>query len=759
MPDTFKENALSYHEFPKPGKLEIRPTKPLSNKLDLALAYSPGVAFACQEIEQDPRAAAKMTARGNLVAVISNGTAVLGLGAIGALASKPVMEGKAVLFKKFANVDVFDIEINETEVDKLVDIIASLEPTFGGINLEDIKAPECFLVERALKERMNIPVFHDDQHGTAIVSAAAIYNGLRIVEKKIEDVKLVVAGAGAASIACTDLLVSMGLKPENVYMADRNGIIYKGRAEGMNPWKEKYANDTPHRTLQDALVDADIFMGLSGPGLLSGKDIKPMARDPLILAMSNPVPEIMPEEAREARPDAIIATGRSDYANQVNNVLCFPFVFRGALDCGATTINEAMKQAAVKAIADLATKESVAAVAAAYRGEELKFGRDYLIPKPFDPRLIEDVPLAVVKAAMESGVAERPVQDFDAYRRRLHSYVSSSSLFMQPVIDRARMAPARIVYAEGENDDVIHAIQSVIDAAVARPILIGRQAVIEQKIADFGLRISAGTDFDVFNASQADHHDRYWRHYHKQMAREGVSVEAAKTIVTQDATVLAAMMVELGDADGMICGKVGRYDKHLKKVGSLLSPGQHHHASVCALLLEEGPLFIADPFVQVDPTEDQVVAITEDAMGFVRKFGITPKVALLSHSNFGTYEDEGAYKMKRAVERLQAKYPEAEIDGEMHSMSALNVELRQTICAHSKLEGRANLLIMPNMDTASIALGLIRSLTGARMVGPFLTRMEKPAHILIPSVSPRGILNMTALAVADIHDRKQSSAG
>ena len=760
MPDRdFKESAIRYHTDPTPGKLAIRPTKPLANKRDLARAYSPGVAYPCEIIAESPERVAELTARGNLVAVVTNGTAVLGLGNIGPLASKPVMEGKAVLFKKFAHIDVFDIEIDETDVDKFVDIVASLEPTFGGINLEDIKAPECFEIERQLRERMNIPVFHDDQHGTAIVAAAAIYNGLRLVDKQIEDIKLVVSGAGAASIACVDLLVSMGLNKNNVRMLDRTGVIYAGRTEGMNKYKQAYAVETNDRTIDDAITDADLFMGLSGPGVLNGELVKKMARDPLILAMSNPTPEIMPEEAIAARPDAILATGRSDYPNQVNNVLCFPFIFRGALDCGATTINEAMKKAAVTAIADLVHREITEAVVEAYAGEELKFGRNYLIPKPFDARLIEDVPLAVVKAAMESGVATRPIHDLDAYRNRLQSYVSGSRLFMQPTIDLARANPAKIAYAEGENDDVLLAMQAIIDEGIAKPVLLGRPSVIEAKIADLGLRIKIGSDVQVMNIDASDLEAKYWQHYHQKVGRSGVSVEAAKTTVHTNATVMAGLLVDMGEVDGMICGKVGRFDRHLKHLSGFIQPSRPSGvlSSICALLLEDGPLIIADPFVNVDPTEDEIVTIAQDAIEYAKRFDIVPRVALLSHSNFGTYEDASALKMKQAAAQLRNLRPDVQIDGEMHSLSALNPQLRDTIFEHNQIDGRANVLIMPNMDTASIALGLIRSLTEARLVGPFLYGLEKPVHILIPSVSGRGILNMTALAVADIHLRKVSA--
>ncbi len=756
--DSFKESSIRYHTDHPPGKLAIRPTKPLANARDLSRAYSPGVAYACEEIVDDPREAARVTARGNLVAVISNGTAVLGLGDIGPLAAKPVMEGKAVLFKKFANIDVFDIEVNEKDVDKLVDIVASLEPTFGGINLEDIKAPECFDVESRLRERMNIPVFHDDQHGTAIVAAAAVFNGLRLVNKTFEEIKMVISGAGAASIACADLLVSMGVRRDNIRMLDRNGVIYKGREAASNRWKEQYAVETEDRTIEDAIVDADLFMGLSGPGVLTGEMIKKMARDPLILAMSNPIPEIMPEEAKAARPDAILATGRSDYPNQVNNVLCFPFIFRGALDCGASIINDAMKQACVKAIADLAHREVTEAVVQAYAGEELRFGPEYLIPKPFDPRLIEDVPLAVVKAAMETGVATRPIEDMDAYRTLLHSYISGSRLFMQPTIELARKHPARLAYAEGENEDVLLSVQAVVDEQVAKPILIGRTRVIEEKIDKLGLRIKSGVDFEIHDVEKGDTSDKYWRHYHQRVGRSGVSVEGAQIEVHTNSTVLASLLVDLGEADGMICGKVGRFDEHLRHIKNIFRPVRENGllSSICVLLLEDGPVFLADPFVNVNPTEEDIVGIATDVIQFVRDgFDIEPRVALLSHSNFGTYDDESARKMKGASRRLRETMPDLQIDGEMHALSALNPELRATICEDNRIEGRANVWIMPNMDAASITLGLIRSITDARLVGPFLVGLDKPAHILIPSVSGRGILNMSALTVADIYNRRK----
>ena len=756
MTDSFKESALKYHTDSTPGKLEIRPTKPLANKRDLSLAYSPGVAYACELIKERPTAAAEVTARGNLVAVITNGTAVLGLGNIGPLASKPVMEGKAVLFKKFANIDVFDIEIDETDVDKLVDIIASLEPTFGGINLEDIKAPECFMVEQKLRERMKIPVFHDDQHGTAIVAAAAIYNGLRIVEKKFEEVKLVVSGAGAASIACVDLLVSMGLQKKNVRMIDRTGVIYAGRTEGMNPWKQDYAVETSDRTIEDAIEGADLFMGLSGPGVLNGELVKKMGAKPIILAMSNPIPEIMPEEAMAARPDAILATGRSDYPNQVNNVLCFPFIFRGALDCGASTINEEMKMAAVKAIADLALKETSDVVAAAYSGEKLRFGPDYLIPKPFDPRLIEDVPMAVVKAAMASGVATRPIEDFEAYRQTLHEFINQAGLFMQPIIEVAKKAPAKIVYAEGENDDVLMAVQAVVDERIAQPILIGRRAGMETKIERLGLRIDLDKDVEVFDPSDNDRHDEYAAYYNTVAGRNGVSVEAARKIMRDDQTAIAAVMVARGEASGLICGKVGRFDFHLREIMQLLGPEKKDQlvSSSAVLLLDDGPLFLADTTMNIDPSAEQLATITEACMDLVRHFGLEPKVALLSHSNFGTSNAPSARKVRAAAEILRSTHEDIEIDGEMHVLSALNPTLRKTVYPQANLSGRANVLVMPNLDAANIAMGLIRSLTDGLLIGPFINGLTKPAHIVLPSVTSRGIFNMTALTVADIQHSK-----
>ncbi len=758
--ETFKQASLQYHRHPKPGKLEITPTTPLDTQSDLARAYSPGVAYACGAIISDERAAAEMTARGNLVGVISNGTAVLGLGNIGALASKPVMEGKAVLFKKFANIDVFDIEVNETDINKFVDVVSSLEPTFGGINLEDIKAPECFEIERMCRERMKIPVFHDDQHGTAIVAAAAVYNGLKIVNKKIEDVVLVASGAGAASIACINLMVSMGLKKENVYVCDSRGLIYRGRAEGMNPYKEEYAQETDKRKLAECLDGADIFLGLSGPGTVTPDMLTGMNEKPLILAMANPVPEITPERAKAARPDCIIATGRSDYPNQVNNVLCFPFIFRGALDCGATTINEEMKIACVKAIAELAMQESTDEVARAYAGEQLRFGPDYIIPKPFDSRLIAVVPPAVVKAAMETGVAARPIEDLDAYQQTLNSYVSRSSMFMQPVVAMAQTAEQRLAYAEGENVTVLHAVQKVVDESVATPVLIGRPQVIEQKIAELGLRLKIGDNVEVINPEEADLMESLAEEYHAIAGRSGSSLEACQTMVRTHATVMAAMLVKQGAVDGMICGKVGRYDYHLRRITEIfgINPKQPHLTTISTLILKEGPLFFADCFVNIDPTVEQIVATTQSAISQVQRFGIPPRVALLSHSNFGTSTAPSALKMRKACEILRKQYPDLEIDGEMHGMTAMDVEYRATINKYSQLKSPANLLIFPNIDAAHSALGLMRHKANGLLVGPFLSGLSKPAHVMVNSASPRGIFNMSALASADIIRYKQEES-
>ncbi len=750
--ETFKEQSLQYHREPKPGKLEIVPTKSMATQADLAKAYSPGVAHACEAIVADPGEAANLTARGNLVGVISNGTAVLGLGNIGSLASKPVMEGKAVLFKKFANVDVFDLEIDERDPDKLVEIIAALEPTFGGINLEDIKAPECFVVERKLRERMNIPVFHDDQHGTAIVAAAAVYNGLRIVGKKIEDVTLVVSGAGAASLACTDLVMSMGLRRENIFICDSLGVIFKGRIAGMNEYKEKYAVETDKRTLSEAVAGADIFFGLSAPGVLSAEDVKTMARDPLILAMANPIPEILPEVALAARPDAIVATGRSDYPNQVNNVLCFPFVFRGALDCGASTINEEMKIACVKAIADLATHESSAEVAKVYAGEKLKFGRDYLIPKPFDPRLIAKLPIAVARAAMKSGVATRPIEDMGAYKAKLNGYVVRSRVFMTPMVEAAKRSLKRIIYAEGENADVLHAVQSAVDEHLVEPVLLGRPGAVQEKIDALGLRLKLGDDVELIDPERACLRPELLEKFHYIVGRKGVPLEAAEKQLRSSNTSLGAMLLNMNEADAVICGKVGRFADHLRTVMDVVGTGAENEciSSLSTVITQEGPIFLADCFINVDPSLEQIVRITRINIEKVERFGITPRVALLSHSNFGSSTAPSAVKMRKASAILREALPDVQIDGEMHSMSAMNRIDREAAYAHTTLRDDANLLICPDLDSANIALGLLRTRANGLLVGPFLSGLARPVHILIPSVTARGIFNMTALAAGDL---------
>ena len=746
--DAFAETALAYHRLPTPGKLEIVATKPLDTQRDLALAYSPGVAAACEAIVNDPAEASTVTVRGNLVAVITNGTAVLGLGAIGPLASKPVMEGKAVLFKKFAGIDVFDIEVDETDPEKLIEIVAALEPTFGAINLEDIKAPECFIVERALRERMGIPVFHDDQHGTAIIVGAAARNGLRVVGKKIKDVKLVSTGGGAAGIACLDLLLGMGLKRKNVILVDHLGVIYKGRTEDMTDEKAAYAQDTDARTLNQVIAGADVFLGLSAPGLLKPAMLKKMAKKPLILALANPVPEILPDVARKARPDAVIATGRSDFPNQVNNVLCFPFIFRGALDVGATTINEKMKIACVDAIAGLAMAESSDVVAKAYGGEDLRFGADYLIPKPFDPRLIQVIAPAVAKAAMDSGVATRPISDWDAYRERLLRFVFRSGMLMKPVFERARQAPQRIVYAEGEDERVLRAIQVVLDEGLARPILIGRPEVVAHRIDSLGLRLQAGRDFDLVNPEGDPRYGDYWRLYHSKMERKGISPDAARTIIRTNTTVIAAIMVARGEADAMLCGTYGQYTWHLRYVLDVLGMGDgvRDTSALSTLILPSGTYFLCDTHVTPDPTSEEIAEMTMLGAEEVRRFGITPKVALLSHSSFGTSATPSAIKMRRAVELLRDLAPDLEIEGEMNADAALDDTIRDRVFPNSRLTEQANLLVFPNLDSANIAINMMKTLGEGLTVGPILLGAGAPAHILTPSVTARGIVNMSAVA-------------
>ncbi|NIH04947.1 NADP-dependent oxaloacetate-decarboxylating malate dehydrogenase [Providencia rettgeri] len=753
MDDKLKQSALDFHEFPHPGKITVTPTKPLTTQRDLALGYSPGVAVPCLEIAENPLKAYRYTAKGNLVGVVSNGTAVLGLGNIGALAGKPVMEGKGVLFKKFSGVDVFDIEVDETDPDKLVDIIASLEPTFGGINLEDIKAPECFYIEQKLRERMKIPVFHDDQHGTAIICTAAVINGLRIVKKEIGDVRLVVSGAGAASIACMNLLVALGLKRENITVCDSKGVIYKGRDEKMDVTKAAYAiEDNGQRTLADAIPNADIFLGCSGPRLLTPEMVKTMAKDPLILALANPEPEILPPLAKEVRPDAIICTGRSDYPNQVNNVLCFPFIFRGALDVGATTINEEMKLACVYAIADLALAEQSEEVASAYGNQDLFFGPEYIIPKPFDPRLIVKIAPAVAKAAMDSGVATRPIEDFDVYIEKLNQFVYKTNLFMKPIFSQAKTEKKRIVLAEGEEERVLHATQELVSLGLAFPVLVGRPSVIEMRIQKLGLHIELGKDFEVVNNENDPRYKEYWQEYYQIMKRRGVSQEMARRAVINNPTLIGGIMVLRGEADGMICGTVGSYGEHYEVVKELFGfrEGVHTAGAMNALLLPTGNTFIADTYVNEDPTPEELTEITLMAADTVRRFGIEPKVALLSRSSFGSSDCASAQKMRDTLAMVKARDPHLEIDGEMHADAALIESIRKDVMPDSPLKGSANLLIMPNMGAARISYNLLRVTSSDGVtVGPVLMGVAKPVHILTPIASVRRIVNMVALAVVE----------
>ena len=754
MARDLRDAALAYHRVPKPGKLEITATKPLGTQRDLSLAYSPGVAAACDAIVADPGEAANLTARGNLVAVISNGTAVLGLGAIGPLAAKPVMEGKAVLFKKFAGIDVFDIEVAETDPAKLVDIIAALEPTFGAINLEDIKAPECFEVEAVLRRRMQIPVFHDDQHGTAIIVGAAVTNGLRLVGKDVGAAKLVASGAGAAALACLDLLVTMGLRRENIWVTDLAGVVYEGRAELMDPWKARYAQRTSARTLGDVIAGADIFLGLSAAGVLKPEMVALMAARPLVLALANPTPEILPEEVKAVREDAIIATGRSDYPNQVNNVLCFPFIFRGALDVGATAINEPMKLACVQALASLAMAEPSEVVAKAYGGEDAGFGPERLIPRPFDPRLILEIAPAVAKAAMDSGVATRPIADLEAYRQRLREFVFRSGLVMKPVFERARKDPRRVIYAEGEDERVLRAVQAAVDENVTRPILIGRPAVIEARIARLGLRIAASRDFELVNPESDPRFAVYWQSYHALLERKGVTPDAAQTAVRTNATVIAAIAVTRGDADALICGVQGSYPAHLRTIADVIGrePGAQSFAALSLLILSSGSYFLCDTYVKAEPTAEEIVESAVMAAREVQRFGIVPKVALLSHSSFGSSDVSSAGKMRDAFRLLRERAPDLEMEGEMHADAALDESVRGRVFPNSRLTGSANLLILPSLDAANIAFNLTKVLADGLPVGPILMGAAAPAHILTPSVTARGILNMTAVAVVDAQE-------
>ena len=751
MEDKLRDDALEYHRSPTPGKISVTPTKGLATPRDLSLAYSPGVAYACLAIKDNPLDAAQYTSRANLVAVVTNGTAVLGLGNIGALAGKPVMEGKGCLFKKFAGINVFDIELNECDPDKLVDIVASLEPTFGGINLEDIKAPECFYIERKLRERVKIPVFHDDQHGTAIITAAAILNALECVGKTIGKVKLVCSGAGAAAIACLDLLVSLGLDKRNVTAVDGKGVIYAGR-EKVDENKGRYARETPARTLGDAMPGADIFLGLSAPGVLKPEMVKTMAEKPIILAMANPIPEIMPEEAKAVRPDAIIGTGRSDYPNQVNNVLCFPFIFRGALDVGATTINEAMKLAAVKAIAELTHAEISDVVAAAYRGEGLRFGPEYLIPKPFDPRLIERVAPAVAKAAMDSGVATRPLADLDAYRRRLRRFVYHSGTSMEPVFEAAKNSPRRVIYAEGEEERVLRAAQVVVDEELARPVLIGRADVIASYIERFGLRLRLGENCDCVNVLDDPRYREAWTEYYGLVKRQGVSRAQAREEMRSRTTLIGAMLVRRGDADAMLCGTIGSYAEHLKYVRQVIGtrPGVRTLAAMNMLMLPDRQLFICDTHVNRDPTAEQIAEITLLAAAEVRRFGVVPSVALLSHSTFGSSDAPSAQKMRDALALVRAQAPELAVEGEMQGDAALSKTILDSQFPDSRLVAEANLLIMPNVDAANISYNLLRIAAGGGItVGGILLGAAKPVHILTAASTVRRIVNMSALAVVD----------
>lgn len=749
--DSFKESALQYHALGSAGKLSITPTKPMATQRDLSLAYSPGVAFPCEEIAADPLKALDYTTRGNMVAVITNGTAVLGLGAIGALASKPVMEGKSVLFKKFAGVDSIDIEVNETDIDKFCDIVAPLEPSFGGINLEDIKAPECFDIEKKLRERMNIPVFHDDQHGTAIIVAACFKNWLVHTKRKIKDIKLVCSGAGAAALACLDLLVHAGLPKKNITICDREGVVYEGRNTGMDPYKERFAANTKARTLKDAMSGADVFLGLSAPGIVNKAMMKTMSKAPLVMALSNPVPEIMPEDVYDVQPKAIVCTGRSDYPNQVNNVLCFPYIFRGALDVGATAINEEMKLACVEALAELARQEATAEVASVYENEDLSFGSNYLIPKPFDPRLIANIPVAVAKAAMETGVATRPIKDFKAYTKKLKEFYLQSSQTMAPIYARAQDNPKRVVYAEGEEDRVLRAVQIVLDDHVAQPILVGRRRVIEGRIKKLNLRLDPNKDVTIVDPEDDPRYREYWELYHSLMERKGVTPAVARTVLRTNSTVIAALLMLKGDADAVICGTVGEYHRHLNELKDLVGTKDNIEtpAAMISMITTKGTLFITDTHATPNPTAHQLTEMTLLAAEQIQRFGIEPRVALVSHSNFGQRNEEECIKMRSVLKMVKEKAPDLMIDGEMHADSALCPKIRAEIMPNSKLEGVANLMVMPNFQTANITYNALKVMTDATTIGPMLLGMARPVHILTQAASPRGIVNMSAIASLD----------
>jgi malate dehydrogenase (oxaloacetate-decarboxylating)(NADP+) len=759
LPEELRQAALDYHRHAPAGKIRVTPTKSLLNARELSLAYSPGVAYACEAIVEDPRTASELTARGNLVGVITNGTAVLGLGDIGPLAGKPVMEGKGVLFRKFAGIDVFDIEIAEKNPDKLVEIIASLEPTFGGINLEDIKAPECFIVERKLRELMKIPVFHDDQHGTAIIVGAALINALRVVGKKIEDVKLAHAGAGAAGIACLDMLVALGLKPENILALDRDGVLYQGRA-GMDEDRARYARETKARTLAEIVQGADVFLGLSAGGVLKPEMLASMAKKPIILALANPTPEIMPDDALRVRPDCVIATGRSDFPNQVNNALCFPYIFRGALDVGATTINEAMKVACVHAIAELARREGSDIAARAYGGKPPHFGADYLIPQPFDPRLLVQLAPAVAKAAMESGVATRPIQDLRAYSDKLMQFVFRTGLVMKPVFERAKNDPKRVVYAEGEEETVLRAVQTVVDEGLAKPILIGRPEVIARRIERVGLRLQAGRDFELCNIHSDPRFDDYWQHYYELMKRRGFTQALAKSVVRSRPTAIAALMVARGDADAMICGTVGRYQKKLAYIQDVigLDQGVAAPSSMTALAQESGIYFFVDTHAQDDPDAEQIATATLQASLRLKLFGIEPKVALLAASNFGSRDNAVTRKLQEALRLIRKRVPKLEVEGEMQADLALDPALRSRVFPDSRLSGRANVFVFPNLAAANTAFNMTRVLADGVVIGPILMGVAKPAHVLTPQATVRRVVNMTAIACVEAQIRAQANA-
>ena len=748
MTETLRRAALDYHEADPPGKIAISATKPLATQTDLALAYSPGVAHACEAIAANPEDVSRYTARSNLVGVITNGTAVLGLGDIGPLAAKPVMEGKAVLFKKFAGIDVYDIEVAEKDPDAFVEAVARLEPTFGGINLEDIKAPECFEIERRLRERMRIPVFHDDQHGTAIVVAAGILNGLKVVGKSLADVKLVCSGAGAAALACLNLLRSLGLPRENITVCDILGVVYQGRQELMDPYKVTYARETTARTLGEAIVGTDIFLGLSAGRVVTREMVASMASRPLVFALANPVPEIMPEDVKAARPDAVIASGRSDYPNQINNVLCFPFLFRGALDVGATTINEEMKKAAVEALAGIAEGEASDVVLSAYKADTFVFGPDYIIPKPFDPRLIVEISAAVAKAAMDSGVATRPIKDFAAYRERLSAFVWRSGFVMKPIFDTAKQSPKRIVFADGEHPYVLQAAQQLVSEGIARPILIGRRESIERMLSHLGLRVRDGKGIEIFDADADPRTPGMAEEYHRLVERKGISPTQAQAIARTHVTVIACMLLRRGDADAAICGPVGRFQYHLQHVEQVIgkAEGVRDFATLSAMILQSGTFFLTDTYVSYDPTPEQLAHTTIMAAAEVRRFGVEPRIALVSHSSFGTSEAPSARKMREALEIVAARAPELQVEGEMHADAALSPFIRDEIFPNSRLKGQANLLVMPSLDAANIAFNLLKVIGNGVSVSPILLGAARPVHIVTPSITVRGLLNMAALA-------------